>query len=66
MFRAFGVFVLLHTGEGINALVDMIDVASIWFGGDGPCLVSFGLNGHVLGPDMRCTVTWSARSALKV
>lgn len=36
MFRAFGALVLLHTGEGINALVDMIG-----FGGSRALSVEF-------------------------
>jgi hypothetical protein len=57
MFRAFGAFVLLHTGEGINALVDMIVVALIWFGGSRALSVGLGFNVHVFGPDIHCLCT---------
>jgi hypothetical protein len=67
MFRAFGAFVLLHTGEGINALVDMIDVALIWFGGSRALSVGLGLNVQYMYSDRTFTafartdpVPWSA------
>jgi len=62
-------FVLQSTGEGINAMVDMIDVA---FGYDDG-VWEHGLEVLrtllILGPDMLCcpcTVPWSALSASKV
>ena len=66
---------LLHTGEGINALVDMINVAlammmmasgMVWRV-LGPLSGGLGLDGRGLGPDIHClcTVPWSALSAFK-
>lgn len=58
MFRAF----VLHTGEGINALVDMIDVAFIWFVGSRALSVGFRAQcsrtrtGHALHCPLVCPV----------
>ena len=64
------------TGEGINALFDMIEAAlalamvmafeDTWFGGSRTLSGGLWFSARVLGPDMPCTVCWSALSALKV